>query len=233
MIRQEQTLRRSVNPVARAVMVTLAETAVAHAPDQAQHQPQDPALEVRVRGIYLGMQKHSDAYEPLGIPADAIRVSSKWIPEVDLEYFFTPHWSSELVLTYPQSQTVTAEHSALGGPTILGTFKQLPPTLLAKYDFLPNDRLQPYVGLGVNLTIISDVHLLVPTVGTLQLDKTSVGPAAQAGFDYALGSNWYFNGDFKWVMIRSGVKYRGVEISQVHLDPFLFGLGVGYRFNGP
>ena len=226
-------MRRKLKPLALAIMAVLAGAGLAQAQDQGPDPMHGQAFEVRVRGLYLDMQKHSDAYQPLAIPADAIHVNSKWIPEVDLEYFFTPHWSSELVLTYPQSQTVTAEHSALGGPTILGTFKQLPPTLLAKYDFLPNDRLQPYVGLGVNLTIISDVHLLVPTVGTLQLDKTSVGPAAQAGFDYALGSNWYFNGDFKWVMIRSGVKYRGVEISQVHLDPFLFGLGVGYRFNGP
>ena len=226
-------MRRNLKPVALAIMAALTGTGLAHGQDQGPDQMHSQAFEVRVRGVYLDMQNHSDAYPLLAIPANAIRVNSKWIPEVDLEYFFTPHWSSELVLTYPQSQTVTAEHSALGGPTILGTFKQLPPTLLAKYDFLPNDRLQPYVGLGVNLTIISDVHLLVPTVGTLQLDKTSVGPAAQAGFDYALGSNWYFNGDFKWVMIRSGVKYRGVEISQVHLDPFLFGLGVGYRFNGP
>ena len=219
-------MKRSMTLITGALVAVLAAgTAVA------QTQTPEHAFEVRVRGIYLDMQNRSDAYQPLQIPSDAIHVNSRWIPEVDLEYFFTPHWSSELVLTYPQSQTVTVEHSALGGPTVLGTFKHLPPTLLLKYDFLPEDRLQPYVGVGVNLTIISDVHLTVPTVGALQLDKTSVGPAAQAGFDYALGNNWYFNADFKWVMIRSDVKYQGVKISAARLDPFLFGVGVGYRFN--
>lgn len=207
--------------------------AAALAVGTAAAQTQEHAFEVRLRGIYLDMQNQSDAYHPLKIPANAIHVNSRWIAEVDLEYFFTPHWSSELVLTYPQSQTVTVEHSALGGPTVLGTFKHLPPTLLLKYDLLPEDRFQPYIGAGVNLTVISDVHLTVPTVGTLQLDKASVGPAAQAGFDYALGNNWYFNADFKWIMIRSDVKYQGMKISQVRLDPFLFGVGVGYRFNTP
>ena len=225
-------MRRKLKPLALAIMAVLAGAGLAQAQDQGPDPMHGQAFEVRVRGLYLDMQKHSDAYPPLGIPADAIHVNSKWIPEVDLEYFFTPHWSSELVLTYPQSQTVTVERSVLGGPAVLGTFKHLPPTLMVKYDLLPEDSFQPYVGVGVNLTIISDVHLAVPTVGALQLDRTSVGPAAQAGFDYALGNNWYFNADFKWVMIRSDVKYQGVKISQVHLDPFLFGLGVGYRFNG-
>ena len=227
MDRQQQALRGSVKPVTLAIMAALAGTGLAHGQDQRPEQMHSQAFAVRVRGIYLGTQNQSDAFPLLAIPASAIHLNSKWIAEVDLEYFFTPHWSSERVLTYPQSQTVTVEHSALGGPRILGTFKPLPPTLLAKYDFLPNERLQPYVGLGVKLTIISDVQLPVPAVGTLQLDKTSVGPAAQAEIDYALGNNWHFNADFKWVMIRCGVKYRGVKISQVHFDPFLFGLRVG------
>ena len=193
---------------------------------------QDGRWEVRVRAVYLDPENHSDAYLPLGIPADAIRINGKWIPDLDVEYFFTPHWSGELLLTYPQSQTVTLQHSVLGGPTVLGSFKHLPPTLLLKYDFLPEDAFQPYVGLGVNLTFISDVHLTVPTVGSLQLDSTNVGPAAQAGFDYRLAPHWYFNMDLKWTMIRSDVKYRGVKISAVQLDPLLFGVGIGYRFGG-
>jgi outer membrane protein len=32
-------------------------------------------------------------------------------------------------------------------------------------------------------------------------------------------------------MIRSDIKYQGTKISEVRLDPFLFGIGVGYRFD--
>lgn len=193
---------------------------------------QEGAWEVRLRAVYLNPSNHSDAYLPLGIPKDAIHVNGKWLPDLDIEYFITPNWSTELLLTYPQSQTVTIEHSALGGPTPIGTFRELPATLLLKYDFLPESRFQPYLGVGVNLTIISDVHLYVPIGGSLQLYHTSVGTAAQAGFDYKLAAHWYFNADLKWAMIRSDVKSHGEKISQARIDPLLFGIGVGYRFGG-
>ena len=190
----------------------------------------DGPWEVRLRAVDLNPANHSDAYAPLGIPKDAVHVNDKWIPDLDFEYFFTPHWSTELLLTAPQSQKVTVEHSALGGPTQIGTFKHLPPTLTVKYNLLPGSAFQPYIGAGVNLTIISDVQLTVPTVGRLDLDKTSVGPAAQAGFDYKVADHWYLSADFKWIMIRSDIRFAGTKISQVRIDPFLFGVGVGYRF---
>jgi len=193
-------------------------------------QDQEGALEMRVRAVYLDPANGSDAYAPLAIPQDAIHINSKWLPDVDFEYFFAPHWSSELVLTYPQSQTVTVEKSALGGPTAIGSFKHLPPTLTLKYDFLPDGVFRPYLGVGVNLTLISDVSLNVPTVGPLTLDKSSVGFAAQAGFDVQLAPHWYANADLKWVEISSDVKFDGTRISTAHIDPLLIGVGVGYRF---
>jgi outer membrane protein len=188
--------------------------------------------EVRLRAVNLDPANNSDAYAPLQIPKDAIHINGKWIPDLDLEWFFSQHLSSELLLTLPQSQKVTVEHSALGGPTVIGTFKHLPPTLTLKYNFLPGSTFQPYVGAGINFTLISDVNISVPTVGRLDLNNHSVGPAAQAGFDYKLADHWYFSGDVKWIMIRSDVKFEGTKISQARLDPFLFGVGIGYRFNG-
>jgi len=190
----------------------------------------DGAWEVRLRAVRLDPSNSSDAYAPLGIPADAIHINGKWLPDLDFERFFSPHWSSELLLTYPQTQTVTVEKSTLGGPTALGTFKHLPPTLTLKYDFSPNRAFQPYIGAGVNITLISKTNLYVPTVGRLDLDTWSVGPAAQAGFDYKLADHWYLSADLKWAMIRSDVKFQGTKISEARIDPLLFGIGVGYRF---
>jgi outer membrane protein len=185
----------------------------------------DGPWEVRLRGVYLDVANKSDAIPSLGVPSDDITVNKKWLPDLDIEYFFTPNWSSELVLTYPQSQTVS-----LGG-TPIGTFKHLPPVLTAKYNFLPGQDFQPYVGVGVNLTIISDVNIVVPGVSRLYLNSTSIGPAAQVGFDYKIMDHWYANADIKWVKIGSDVDLPGgTKISTVHLDPFLFGVGVGYRF---
>ncbi len=186
----------------------------------------DGPWEVRLRGVYLDPANKSDAIPGLA-PQNAIHINSKGLPDLDFEYYFTPNWSSELVLTYPQSQTVTV------GGTPIGTFKHLPPVLTAKYDFLPNQDFQPYLGVGVNFTIISDVHLAVPGVGTLKLNSTSVGPAVQAGFDYKVRPHWYLNADVKWAKLGSDVDLVGTgKVSTVHIDPFLFGVGIGYRFGG-
>jgi outer membrane protein len=196
------------------------------------HADDDGSWEVRLRAVRLTPSNKSDAYAPLGIPGDALHVNGKWIPDLDFEHFFTPHWSSELLLTYPQKQTVTLQKSALGGPTAIGTFEHLPPTLTLKYNFLPGSVVQPYVGAGLNMTLISKTNLTVPTVGRLDLQTWSFGPAAQVGFDYKVANHWYLSADVKWAMIRSDVKFKGTTISEVRIDPFLFGLGVGYRF-GP
>ena len=180
--------------------------------------------EVRLRGVYLDAANKSDAIPGLA-PENAIHINNKWLPDLDFEYFFTRHWSSELILTYPQSQTVTVS----GTP--IGTFKHLPPILTAKYNFLPDSDFQPYVGAGVNLTLLSDVNLAVPGVGKLDLNSTSVGPALQAGFDYRIAPNWYVNADLKWCLLGSDLDLVGVgKVSTVHVNPLLFGIGIGYRF---
>jgi outer membrane protein len=211
---------RTLGTVAAAALVAT----VAISPARAD----DGNFEVRLRGVYLDPANKSDAIAALSVPSDAIHINGKWLPDVDLEYYWTPSWSTELVLTYPQSQTVTVSG------TSIGTFKHLPPVLTMKYDFLPTEDFQPYVGVGVNFTIISDVNVAVPgtTPIPLKLSSTSFGPALQAGFDYKLQDHWYANLDVKWFKLQSDVDVAasGAKVSTVHVDPFLFGIGIGYRF---
>jgi outer membrane protein len=196
----------------------------------AQARADEGPWEIRLRALYLSPANKSDAIPSIAVPADAIHINSKWLPDINFEYFFTPNWSTELVLTYPQSQTVTVEHSALGGPTSIGTFKHLPPVLTAKYNFAPDSTIRPYVGVGVNLTLISSVDLAVPTVGKLDLSSSSVGPAAEAGLDVKVADHWFANADVKYVKLQSDVKLNGAKISTVRIDPWLIGVGIGYRF---
>jgi outer membrane protein len=188
--------------------------------------------EVRLRGVYLEPKNDSRAVPALAVPRDAIHINDKWLPDLDIEYFFTPHWSTELVLTYPQTQDVTVEKSALGGPTPIGTFKHLPPILTGKYNFNPDGMFRPYFGIGVNYTLIWDVSLNVPTVGPLTLDNHSIGPAAQVGMDVKVKDHWFLNVDIKWAEINSDLYFKGAEVSRLQLNPWLFGVGIGYRFGG-
>ena len=175
---------------------------------------------VRVRAVHISPADKSDAVPALGIPSDAITVSSKTIPEFDISYFFTKNIAAELVLTYPQ------KHDVMLSGTKIGSLKELPPTLTLQYHFLPNEAFNPYLGIGINYTNVSSVDL----PGGLSLDHHSWGAAVQAGLDYRLDKNWSLNIDIKKVQMRSDLSAGGNTISTVKVDPVLFGLGIGYRF---
>lgn len=152
-----------------------------------------------------------------------VTVEDKLIPEIDVSYAFTEHWSADLVLTIPQ------EHSVKSGGARLGTFKHLPPTLLAKYNFSPVGAFRPYLGAGVNFTLIFDDDLYAgPT--RLKLENFSVGPAGQAGFDWTLTENWALNVDVKRVFLRTDVTAGGAKLTEARLDPWLYSLGLRYAF---
>lgn len=199
----------------KPMMTALALAAVA-GPSMAQESP----WLVRARAVHIDPANESDPVGGTGA-GDRLHVSDKWIPEVDVSYFFTPHWAAELVLTYPQKHTVTLDGAGIG------TFKHLPPTLTAQYHFLPGATIDPYVGAGINYTRISNVKLLD---GAASLDNDSVGGAVQAGVDIRIDGRWSVNLDVKKVQLRSDVTIGGVRASRVKVDPVLFGVGVGYRF---
>ncbi|KQV42905.1 MULTISPECIES: OmpW family protein [unclassified Duganella] len=181
---------------------------------------QETPWQVRARAVHINPADKSDPILGVG-PSDLISVSNKTIPEVDISYFFTPNISAELVLTYPQKHDVYIDGESIG------TFKHLPPTLLAQYHFMPSAQFSPYVGVGVNWTTFSKNKMLG---GLGSLEHDSFGLALQAGVDYKLDKNWSLNLDIKKVQIRSDVLLAGVKVSKVKVDPVMLGVGVGYRF---
>lgn len=175
---------------------------------------------LRARAVHLSPANKSEQLGGNGA-SDRLQLNSKTIPELDGSYFFTPHLAAELVLTYPQKHTV-----ALDGASI-GTIKHLPPTLTAQYHFMPDATVSPYLGAGVNYTTFSKVNLLG---GQGRLEHDSFGLALQAGGSYKINRRWSANIDIKKLQLRSEVFIAGAHASRVKVDPFLVGIGAGYRF---
>ena len=175
---------------------------------------------VRARAVHIDPADKADPVGGAGA-SDRISVESKTIPEVDISYFFTKNIAAELVLTYPQKHEVYLDGKSFG------TFKHLPPSLMAQYHFTPEKTISPYVGLGINWTTFSKNKLLN---GQGSLEHDSFGLAAQAGVDFKIDKHWSVNVDVKKVQIRSDVMIAGAKVSKVKVDPVLFGVGVGYRF---
>lgn len=108
-------------------------------------QAQDLPWLVRVRVVDL----ESANKDSTGLD---LSINNKIIPEIDFSYFFTPQIAAELVLTYPQKQSIRS------GGTEIGSLKHLPPTLTAQYHFTSFGAFKPYVGAGLNYTHFSSVH---------------------------------------------------------------------------
>lgn len=180
---------------------------------------------VRLRAIGVIPAERSTV-SVIGGKVDA---SNSVVPEVDLSYFFTDNIAIELIAAVTK-HTARDEGSSVGAVP-LGSTWLLPPTLTAQYHFLPNEKFNPYIGAGVNYTTMFSVKK--PSAGPVTAIHygDSLGPALQAGVDYALGGRWSLNFDLKKIWIKSNVSINNGAIrAAVHLDPWIIGTGVGYRF---
>jgi outer membrane protein len=177
---------------------------------------EDSAFLARVRAVLIA----PDVKTSPDIDAD---VDNKTIPEVDFSYFITPQIALELVLTYPQRHDVT-----VGGDKI-GSVKHLPPTLNLQYHLPVSPWFKPYAGIGLNYTFFTDVDL---AGGALDVDKHSIGPSFQLGFDVPFGNGFVFNVDVKKVLMSTDVKdaSTGDKVTKLTIDPLLVGIGVGMQF---
>lgn len=152
-------------------------------------------------------------------------------PAVDVEdgtavtfngtYFMTDQWAVELLAALPFKHDIDAK----GGPTI-GETKHLPPTVSLQYHFTPNQPVRPYVGAGLNYTLLFEEDI---DGASLSLGD-SFGWAAQVGVDIDLTENMFLNAEIRYLDIDTKAKVNGTSIGTVEIDPMLYGINIGFRF---
>jgi len=174
--------------------------------------------QLRLRAIDVSPQESSSGTIPGEATAD-----SAIMPELDISYFFNDNISLELILA-------TTKHD-IGwqpGGLDLGDAWVLPPTLTAQYHFMADNQFSPYVGAGINYTLFYNVD---PGAFNSVEYTNGFGYALQLGLDYKLDQHWMLNADVKKIFMDTDVSVNnGAVRADVDLDPWVFGLGVGYRF---
>lgn len=177
------------------------------------------AGDIMIRARALGVLPDTDSSMNI---ADKVKLTNSYVPEFDVSYFFTPNISAELIAA------VTPHSVSTKGGVDAGKVWLLPPTLTLQYHFTQLDSIKPYVGAGVNYT-----HFFGQNPGSLTNAKydDSWGGALQAGADIPLGSNWYANLDVKKIYINTDAKFsNGAVRANVDINPWVVGVGVGYKF---
>ncbi|GAA0542971.1 outer membrane protein [Rhizomicrobium palustre] len=153
-----------------------------------------------------------------------VSITDTVIPEADITYFFTPHWSVEAIAG-------TNKHAIYyNGSTKLANVWLLPPTVTLQYHFDQIGAFKPYLGAGPNFTLFYD-----RSTGPLGKLRTTDnwGFALQAGTDIALDKDerYFLNIDVKRLWLSTQASFTGAPVTaSVNINPWLIGTGIGVRF---
>lgn len=151
-----------------------------------------------------------------------------------LTYMFTPQWGVGVLAGTPFEHDIKAN----GVGVDAGSAKHLPPAVTLQYFPLgATSRWQPYVGLGVNYTLFFDEQVdgqLEDMFGPGDLDlDNSWGWAGQVGLDYQIDDHWLVNAAVWYLDIDTDATFKFAAnriTTDVNVDPWVYMLGVGYRF---
>jgi outer membrane protein len=169
---------------------------------------------------------------------------------LNIAYFITDNINIEVLAATPFKHDIEFAAGKLAETT------HLPPTVTVNYFFMDgSSKFQPYIGAGVNYTIFFDEDFddgavatiqaltqndlgAAATVSNLDLDA-SFGLSAQAGFDYEISDNIFFNASVRYIDIGTEASFdiAGVpsvatsgSIESVDIDPWVYTVSVGYKF---
>jgi outer membrane protein len=184
---------------------------------------------VRVQGTVL--DPDSSAKVSAGgsvVPGYDAEVDTEVLPTATLTYFFNKNLAVELFCCFAKLE---AEGKGGINGTDLGDFWVFPPALTLQYHFDNFGIFKPYVGAGAQY-----IHFFSEgrsDLGGAKIDlDDAIGFTLQAGVDISLGGGWYLNADVKKTWIETDASWKGTGITaDVEVDPWIYSLGVGYRFN--
>jgi outer membrane protein len=180
--------------------------------------------QVRLRGLAVVPDESAETTVING----SVDIQNDYVPELDITYFLSDNLALELILGTTKHNVVATDTDL--GDVPLGDVNLLPPTLTLQYHFNPHGKFRPYIGAGVNWTMFFDEDAAGGAVTTLEFDN-SFGIALQAGVDIALDEHWMLNLDVKKIWLdTTAYANNGTIVSKVTVDPWIFGVGFGYRF---
>lgn len=139
------------------------------------------------------------------------------------------------IASYKPEATLRSSNPAI--PAFTGDLNMIPITAILQYHFMPDGRIDPYIGAGAayvmfdNLNSPSDVGGL----GFSSIDfKDDVGLALNAGLSIDITPNFAIVGDAKYVPVKSSAKAVYTtgpgEGTDIDINPFMISAGVQFQF---
>jgi outer membrane protein W len=134
------------------------------------------------------------------------------------------HWACEFSF---RTESREIDHKVSGEQADrLGSLELLPLNLNLQYHFLNKEKIHPYFGAGVNLTMAWEKSGVLDSLDV----KAHIGPAIQLGLDYDIGKRAVANFNIGWNTLVTDIRLAGSRYTKLKIDPLALSAGVGFRF---
>jgi len=160
-------------------------------------------------------------------------------------YMLTDKLAVGLLAATPFSHDVSLTGNGIAGAvpalkhgTKIASIEQLPPTVSLQYfPMHTSSDFQPYIGIGINYTIVVDKDLTSAArtelaANNLEVDN-SFGLSLQLGIDYQINDKWLINATAWNIDIDTEASFDsavGKVKAKLDVDPWVYMVSVGYRF---
>lgn len=157
--------------------------------------------------------------------AFASDINSDSEPTLTLGYNFDQNWGVEAWLPLTKFKHDVSLNGAKSA-----SIKHMPYLFTAQYHFLPDSSVRPFIGAGYGFVNISGERTTGPIAGTSLNVKSGDGFVGQFGVDFFATDNVFIRADARYFDWKSKVELNGAGIGEVKVNPWIYGLSVGYRF---
>ncbi len=198
-----------------------------------------------VRSGLAQVSPNDSSGDVAGFPGNGVVVDAASGLGISLSYMLNSNLGVEVLGALPFKHKIHATGPDLSGLGHIADTQHLPPTLLLNYSLPLSANFRPYAGLGINHTIFFKEQATDNLEGALGASEVrldaSTGWAVQAGFDWKLSDNGFFNLALWYIDIATTatIDFEGGPASNdtagqtsvdVDLNPLVLMVGFGHRF---
>ena len=204
------------------IALSLAAAATFAAPAFAQDNDTASGKRFSVVGGVAHLQPKSDATAGIG------DIDGGPAPTLSASWNINDNWALEL-----WGAADKFDHRVRGADGAkLGTIEQQPLALSAQYHFGQADNtFRPFVGLGYYESNFSNENLPGVSEDLHVGVDTAKGAIGTIGVDMNINPTWFVRADARYLHARPDVRVGGETTgSELKLDPWVVGLGIGARF---